>query len=50
MYAASAATPLCDSFPEPCHPVNVQSNDPCGEDSILHWPTKSYPPAILPLG
>lgn len=40
---------LCDSFPEPRHPVNVQSDDPCGEDSAVHWPAKFGPPALLPL-
>lgn len=50
MHVVSAATLLCDSFPEPCHPLNVQSNDPYGEDSVVHWPAKSCPPAILPLG
>lgn len=49
-YVISSATLLCDSFPEPCQAVNVQSNDPCGEDSVLHWQSKSCPPAILPLG
>lgn len=50
MHVASATPLLCDSFPDPCHPVNVQSNDPCGEDSVVHWLAKSCPAAILPLG
>lgn len=39
--------PFCDSFPQRCRPVNVQSNDPCREDGGVHWPAKSSPAAVL---
>lgn len=38
------------SFLEQCQPANVQSNDPCGGGSVVQWPAKSHPAAILPLG
>lgn len=42
---------FCGSFPQRCHPVNVQGSDPRREDAAVHWPGKSIPAAVLlPLG